>query len=106
MGSSLTISPQNFDSGLFVTWLMKILIEEQIGYDVLVHDQYVFMADNYRALARNELDIKSEEWPMEHSELYQQYVRDAHRVEDVGALGFTGRLVSCFSLALFLPIPV
>jgi hypothetical protein len=101
----ITITLANIDSAMFFTWIMKLLIEEQIGYDVAVYDQYTSVAERYEALVSHELDIKTEEWRLSHEPIYREFVQQKQVIEDAGNLGFVGRFgLDVASYLLFSPL--
>ena len=88
----IILDSANWDSHYLHTWIAKILIEELLGYAVLINDAYTDpSATSLQRMSGGEVTANVEWWPSSDG-AYTQYVTTARTVRDEGGLGVIGQL--------------
>ena len=88
---SITLESASWASHYLHTWIAKLLLEELIGYEVLINDDYTDpSAHTLARLAAGTVGANVEWWNSD-SDAYQQYVVVNRTVRDDGDLGINGQ---------------
>eukprot|EP00732_Lithocolla_globosa_P001059 Lithocolla_globosa_v1_NODE_467_length_3967_cov_144.951687.p1 type:complete len:926 gc:universal NODE_467_length_3967_cov_144.951687:953-3730(+) len=87
----VTIVSTDWDTHFLTSWVAKILLEEVMGYQVLINDEFQGGAATFELMGTGGGDLNLELWPVGKEALYDTWITQQGSVSDIGNSGFLGR---------------